>query len=312
MRRKTLISLLSVALLAAMALTPVVEAQRGGGRRGEQDGQGGRGPGGQGRRGGGFGGGGFGGGGFGGGGFSRGRGGGGVAILGLLRIEAVREEVKVTEDQQELVAILGDELREGQPDFPENFREMSDEEREQAREAYDEKMRKWSEEQTAVAKDTLKAILEPVQYTRLSQISIQTQGLRALLDPEVASALLLTDEQIQKIEATREANSEAEGDARREMFTGGGGGPGGFDRDAVREKFEALRKEGEAKILAHLTADQKSAFEALKGAKFEGMPDFGSRFGRGGRTGRGPGGGPDGGGRPGRPGGDGGRPQRPQ
>ena len=186
MQRKTLISLFSVALLAATVMAPAVEAQRGGGRRGGDREGGGRGQFGGGR----------GGGGFGGGGFRGGPpGGGGSAILGLLRVEAVREEVKVTEDQQELVEILGDELREGRPDFPENFRDMSEEERDE----FTEKMRKWGEEQAAQARETLKTILEGDQYKRLQEIFVQTQGVNALLDTEVVEQLKITQEQQDKI-----------------------------------------------------------------------------------------------------------------
>ena len=91
----------------------------------------------------------------------------------------------------------------------------------------------------------------------------------------------------------------------REAFAGGGGG-GGFDRDAMRERMETFRKESEEKILAHLSAEQKTAFEGLKGEKFE-MPE--RAFGFGGGRGGGPGGGRGDGGR-GRRGGD--RPQRPE
>ena len=84
----------------------------------------------------------------------------------------------------------------------------------------------------------------------------------------------------------------------REAFQGG---REGVDRTAMREKMETLRKESEAKMLAHLTAEQQAEFTKLKGEPFAmPAPDFGG-FGRGGRGGRG---GPEGR--------DGDRPERPE
>jgi hypothetical protein len=223
----------------------------------------------------------------------------GSPLVGLLRIDAVRTELKVTEDQQELINILNDELREGRPEITGNFREMSEAERAE----FSEKREKWIAEQTAQAKETLKTILDEGQYTRLQQIYIQTQGVNALVDDEVAQALKLSPEQVAKLKATQEANRET---SMREAFRGG---RDEADREARRERMETLRKESEAKMLAHLTAEQQTQFTAMKGEPFE-MPAFG-----GGRPG-GPFGGPgEGRRRGGRRGGEGGgenRPARPE
>lgn len=266
MPHRSLVSIFVVALLMATLAAPALHAQPGQG---------------EGRRGGrGFG-------GFGGG-FNR-----GGSPMFLLRADAVRKELKVTEDQQELINILNDELRENRPEFTGNFREMSEQERNEFR----EKMEKWSAEQTAQAKETLKTILDEGQYKRLEQIQLQTQGVNALLQDEVAQALKLTPEQITKLKETQEANGEAMRTAMREAFQGG---RDGVDREAMREKMDTLRKESEAKMLAHLTAEQQAQFTSMKGEPFE-MPrdafGFGGRGGRGGRGFGGP---------------DGGRPQRPE
>jgi hypothetical protein len=268
MPHRSLLSIFTVALLMATLAMPNLQAQQEeGGQRRE-----GRGPGG------------FGGfGGFGRGGFTS-------SPLTLLRVEAVRKELKVTEDQQELVEILSDEIRESRPEFG-NFREMSEAERAE----WTAKFEKWNTETTAQAKETLKTILEEGQYKRLEEIHLQTQGVNALVSDDVANALKLTPEQVAKLKETQAAN----GEATREAFQGGRDG----DRDAIREKFETLRKENEAKMLAHLTAEQQTEFTALKGAPFE-MPADAFGFGRGGRGGRG---GPGGAG-----GADGDRPQRPE
>jgi hypothetical protein len=269
MRHRSLFAIFTVALLMATLAAGDAYAQREEGRRG---------PGGPGAFGGGF------------GGFR-----GGSPLAGLLRIEAVRSELKVTEDQQELINILNDELREGRPEITGNFREMSEAEQAEFR----EKMEKWSAEQTAQAKETLKTILEEQQYTRLEQIQLQTRGVNALVDDEVAQSLKLSPEQIAKLQQTQEENREA----MRAIF---GGGRDGADRDAMREKMETLRKESETKMLAHLTAEQQAQYTAMKGEPFE-MPRDAFQFGGPRR------GGPDGEGRRrGRGDGDEERPARPE
>jgi hypothetical protein len=86
------------------------------------------------------------------------------------------------------------------------------------------------------------------------------------------------------------------------------------ERQAVRDKVDALRKESDEKILANLNDEQKKQFEAMKGAKFEfpeGAFGFGGGRGRGGRPG---GDGAEGGGRRRPDGGNNGggnRPRRP-
>lgn len=250
MPHKTLSAIFTIALLLATVAATGLQAQQEGGRR---------------RGGGGFP------GGIGGG-FNRGGGG----PLALLRINEVRQELKVTEDQQELIDILNDEVRESRPEFG-NFREMSEAERAE----WSAKFEKWNTEQTAQARETLKTILDEGQYKRLEQIHLQTQGVNALVDEEVAKTLKLTPEQVTKLKETQEANREASRTAMREAFQGGRDS----DRGAIREKMETLRKEAEDKMLAHLTAEQQAEFTALKGEPFAmPVPDFGGR-GRGGRGG---------------------------
>jgi hypothetical protein len=136
----------------------------------------------------------------------------------------------------------------------------------------------------------LAEILLPHQLERLTQIFVQVAGVEALRDEEVAKELNISDDQTAKISEVRRTNQAAMG----ELFGGGGGG----DRDAIRAKVEELRKAGDAKILAVLTAEQQKKFEEMKGKSFK-LPEG---FGRGGFGGRGGPGGPGGG--PGRRGGD--------
>jgi hypothetical protein len=223
--------------------------------------------------------------------------GGGQELLGLLRIEEVQKEINLRDEQQESVQAFGRELRAERPDFPENFRDLSDEEQAEFR----KKMQELSAKQAKETKATLQGILDPEQYKRLIEIHIQNEGASALADEDVAAKLNLTDEQKTKIATTIEENREKMVEQMRGGFgeSGGAGREGNFAE--MRERMQTLRKEADERVVAHLTDEQKAAFAAMKGDAFEmPEPDFGR--GRGGF----------GGGRRGGPGGRGERPDRPQ
>lgn len=223
-----------------------------------------------------------------GGGFGGPGGGGGAA--GLLFMAEVQKEVGVTKEQvdkiQAAMRELGGGRGPGGGDRP-NFQEMSEEERTK----FFEEMRKQAEERARKSEEILKANLDAKQLARLEELRIQREGAGALARAEVAAKLKLTDDQKEKI---KEALASGQIDFRGGRGPGGPGA-GGFDREAFQKQMEearAKREKANADALAVLTADQKTAFEGLQGAKFE-FPAFG---------GRGPGGpGGQGGGRPGRP-----------
>jgi Spy/CpxP family protein refolding chaperone len=264
------ILLLGVFLIVAVASTTALAQQQG------RQGRGRGGPGGFGGRGGGFG--------FGGGG-----------LMGLLRMEEVRKEVEMIGDQEADVEKLQEELsnarRQGGGERP-DFRNMSEAEREK----FFADMRRRAEEQAKVAKQKLAEILLPHQMERLEEINLQVLGVRALQDQEVAVKLGISAAQKQKIDATIEENTNAQRELMSGMFQGGRGGRGGegVDREQMRAQFEQmrermeqmrerqekLRKEGDAKVLAVLTPDQKTEFAAMKGEPFE-MPQRGFMGGRG-------------------------------
>ena len=222
-----------------------------------------------------------------GGGFRGGFGGGpgGGNSMFLLRIEEVQTELEISPAQKEALEKLAEQGRGERPDFG-NFREMSEEERQQAF----EKMRKQAEERAEEMKAQLEEVLLPQQLERLEQISLQLRGVQALDDPEVAAKLGLSEEQKTKLAEARQSQGEKMRERMREMFQGGGGGPQGD----IREAMGKMREEMEKEILAVLTSSQQAKFEELKGEKFE-MPENMGRGGFGGRGGQGgPGGAPGG------------------
>ena len=235
------------------------------------------------------------GGGFGGGGFGGGMGGGGALFM-IVNNEAVQKDLGLSSDTAAKIKTIADEygaaMREammaGGP--PQNFQEMSEEERNKAF----AKMAETGKTVSGKFLPKLKESLTADQYTRLQQINWQNMGTGALADPEVVKALAITKEETDKI---AEVNKDF-GEKMREMFAqgpGGGGGGGG------REKFAEMMKERDTKIVAVLTKTQQEEFDKLKGKEFDVAQ---LRRGFGGPGGRGPGG-PGGGG-------PGGRPKRPQ
>jgi LTXXQ motif family protein len=151
---------------------------------------------------------------------------------------------------------------------------------------------------------SLETILDPDQQDRLIGLMLQRSGVRAATSSEmVAASLEITDEQKTKFTEAEKLNGEEMAKAMEGM--GGRGPRGGGDaggqeqtdeeRTAQREKFmkkmEEMNKAAEERLLAVLTAEQKSKMESLKGEKFS-FPE--QQFGGFG------GGGPGGGGRPGR------------
>lgn len=130
------------------------------------------------------------GGGFPGGGFG-GPGGGGK--LGLLRIDAIKKELELLDEQSADIEKLNEELRAQRSGDGPDFRNMTDEERRAAfeklraerealseaeREKQDEERRAEQRARQAEADAKLAEILLPHQMERLSQIELQTRGIR--------------------------------------------------------------------------------------------------------------------------------------
>ena len=269
-----------VAIFGMMALLTVtsIQAQDGGGRQ-----RGGRG---------GFGGGGGPGGMFGGPRLDR---------AALLRIEKVRLELKIEEAQAATIEAALDAYNEQRDASPRPDREAFEKMTEEERNAYMEKSRKEREELSKKTDEILVALLEEPQVKRLDEVAIQARmamsASATLKADDIKGKLMITDEQIAKLDEAQKALDEERQKAFQEAFAGGGGQGG--DREAMRAKMTemmaALQKKSTEAAMAVLTEDQKKALDGMKGAAFElTMRDF-----MGGRGFGGPPGG--GGGRGGRP-----------
>lgn len=192
---------------------------------------------------------------------------GGGSALNLLRIEQVRKELELLEDQ---TAKLNELAQKVQAEMRERFAGLRDLDPEQRR-AKMEELRGELEKRNQQLEAEVQQILLPHQLTRLEEIRIQLLGLRALQDPKVVKALGITDaqqKQIEEIQQTVRQNmsslfeqmrgmrdlSEEERAARREE---------------MRKQFEQARTGIEQKVLGVLSAEQKATFEKMKGKPFE-------------------------------------------
>ena len=205
------------------------------------------------------------------------------SFLGLLRMEEVRDELRVTEDQSTELRAAGEDVRENmQPpevDF-ENFRNLSGEER---RAAF-EKMREFGRKVEQEARTKLASILDEGQMRRLRGLWVQRVGaLAALSSDDIAAELELTDDQKAALADQRAEQREQFG-GRGGRRRGEGGPPGtgaGEGSGDFRERFQQMRQQAEEKALGVLTDDQQQEFAAIKGEDFE-FPQRGRGF-RGGR-----------------------------
>lgn len=196
-------------------------------------------------------------------------------IVGLLRSEAVREELEIDEEQIEALRTITESTRPRRPDGM-DFRSMSEEER---REFFSE-MRAKMEEKTKEAGENLLEVLTPGQMERLEQISVQVRGAGALADPKIAKKLALTEEQTQQLINKRDEIRDTMREKMREIFQSGNRDP---------SKLETLREEIDQDVLSVLTDKQRAEFDSLKGEKFD-MPSGGIMGGGRGRRSGGPGG----------------------
>jgi Spy/CpxP family protein refolding chaperone len=126
--------------------------------------------------------------------------------------------------------------------------------------------------------------LDDTQKKRLAGIAIQVNGAATVLNESVvASELSITDEQKEKLTEVSGENFQANMEAMRDLRDQD------LSREEMGEKMQELRTEADKKLMAVLTSDQQSKYDALKGetveidrSQFRGGRGFGG--GRGGRN----------------------------
>jgi hypothetical protein len=174
----------------------------------------------------------------------------GAARAQLATLTEVQADLKLTDAQRKSATEINDKLTEdrrnlfqggGGGDFS----------------AMIEKLQKLSDE----ASDKFVVTLDDGQRKRLTEIFVQANGARALNDSEIAESLKATDEQSKKLAEARQENSEAIRDAFQDLQ--------GASPEGRRETFAKLREEGDGKLLAVLTADQRDKFGKMTGEEIE-------------------------------------------
>lgn len=207
--------------------------------------------------------------------------GGGGSTLGLLQRESVAEELKLTDEQKTKIRELSDKMREDTR-IRDLFGKMGTASEEE-RAVVQAEIAKVMESMRQQADVDLKKVLDSEQFTRYRQMALQTRGVSALGDTDVAGELKLSEDQIAKLKAISEESDKK----RREMFESmrQSGFRGG---DEMRTKFEELRKESEDKRMAVLTPDQRKSYETMRGPEMAADPNApGGRGASGGSSGAG-------------------------
>jgi hypothetical protein len=175
----------------------------------------------------------------------------------LLRMPQVQSELKLTAEQKAKWAALLRRLREAQRVRFQELPDLTSAERAKRQAEW----RASDEKQVA-------ALLTADQQKRYRQLQLQQEGLPALLEPDVAAELRLTDEQRAGVQsALRE-----QGEAMRFLLRPG---PGGFDPEQMHQKIQALFRQRDEKIQAALTPDQRRQWQVMLGAPFA-FPQFGA------------------------------------
>ena len=236
---------------------------------------------------------------------AQGRGGsGGTTLLGLCQNASVQKEIDLVDEQKADLTKLRtsqDEARRSRASDRtggrtssfdrEAYQKASPEEREKmiadARAARDapEAVKKREAEAAARAKESAERqkkedakvaeILLPPQLARVKEIRVQLMGLRALSDTEVIAKLSITTAQQKQIKEIPEKAREASSKTREEAMAKLREAPQDERRELMqelfsgfREKAEAQQKETDTKVLAVLSAKQKTGLEGLKGKPF--------------------------------------------
>ncbi len=181
------------------------------------------------------------------------------SLLGLLTIEQVKEELKLSDEVAakvtELRETLGAEMREQSA----ALRDIDD--RQQRR----TKMAELSEEFDGKAREQLREVLSQEQMMRLYQIRMQVRPtVDSLANRWVAGRLELTEEQQQQL-----AQIAKDVDAKQAELRGSMRDATEEQRTEASQKLRTIRSDADQKALGVLSAEQRDAFEQMKGEKIE-------------------------------------------
>jgi Spy/CpxP family protein refolding chaperone len=212
----------------------------------------------------------------GGGGFGRGMGGGMGGGMMLLTLPEVQKELKLTPEQAAQVKAAQPDVQKAQQEIMQKaggfqaMRDMSPEDRQ-----------KLMTDMGAVQSKAVAKILNATQQKRFHQLELQQSGPRAFSNPEVKTALNLTDEEVEKMAAIQTEQMQAMREAMQginfQNMTDD-------DRATMQKKMAELQKTTMDKTLELLTPQQTKKWKEMTGEPFK-FPAMGFGGPRGPRPG---------------------------
>lgn len=182
----------------------------------------------------------------------------------LLERPDVQRELNLTEQQKSQIR----QMQENQRTAMQELRNLPPEQRRQRMQEVREK------------NDPTK-VLNETQKKRLREIELQAMGAFALMQPEVADELKLTQEQRSRLQGVVMQSMQQ----LREQFQGGG-----FGQGQGAQQMQQMRDQMEKQMLEVLTPAQRQQWQQMQGKPFQfegGRPNFwgGGRGGFGGQQG---------------------------
>jgi hypothetical protein len=117
--------------------------------------------------------------------------------------------------------------------------------------------------QQAEQEKKLQAILNETQWKRFNELRLQQEGVNALMRPEVAKEVGLSESQTTKHREVQQSSQEAMREAMMAAREGGG-----MDRECMMAVMEMSRKDTDAKMLAVLNETQRVKWQAMQGKAF--------------------------------------------
>jgi hypothetical protein len=171
----------------------------------------------------------------------------------LILNKGVQKELKLTEDQCKQVEQIAKKVR---AKMEKDLAQLEDLEGLEMR----KKSKELRENYRKEFPKHLAEVLTPQQLARLKQISLQSVGIKAFVDPDVEKALDLTSDQKKQLKDLDEATHKGTFDVYLKF---------GQNTKEAREKIEALNKESVAKAVSLLTDKQKQAWKDLVKEPFE-------------------------------------------
>lgn len=177
---------------------------------------------------------------------------GGCGFVGLVAMPQVQRELKLSDAEAAAIMKSLEALRPQIAAVDANLE----------RSARLREVRKQTEEAHRKVEEKLKSTLSETQWRRLNELQLQREGSPAIARPEIVEKLKLSEEQRKQIKELTDQLFAPRGEIV----------DGVIKPDSGREDFDAARENREktlSDILAVLTPDQKVAWEAMQGAKFD-------------------------------------------